>query len=32
MQRKHFLKLGFAEKIINTPEHPYVLQLRGLAK
>jgi hypothetical protein len=26
------LKLGFADKIINTPEHPYVLQLRGLAK
>ena len=28
----NLLKLGFAEKIINTPEHPYVLQLRGLAK
>jgi hypothetical protein len=26
------LKLGFAEKIINTPEHPYVMQLRGLAE
>ena len=28
----NLLKLGFADKIINTPEHPYVLQLRGLAK
>jgi len=26
------LKLGFADKIINTPEHPYVMQLRGLAE
>lgn len=26
------LKLGFADKIIATPEHPYVLQLRGLAE
>jgi hypothetical protein len=25
------LKLGFADKIISTPEHPYVMQLRGLA-
>jgi hypothetical protein len=25
------LKLGFADKIINTPEHPYVMRLRGLA-
>ena len=28
----NLLKLGFADKIINTPEHPYVLQLRGLAE
>ena len=26
------LKLGFADQIINTPEHPYVMQLRGLAE
>ena len=26
------LKLGFADKIITTPEHSYVLQLRGLAE
>jgi hypothetical protein len=26
------LKLGFADKIISSPEHPYVLQLRGLAE
>jgi hypothetical protein len=26
------LKLGFEDKIIDTPEHPYVLQLRGVAK
>jgi hypothetical protein len=25
------LKLGFADKIINSPDHPYVLQLRGVA-
>jgi hypothetical protein len=25
------LKLGFADKIINTTEHPYVMRLRGLA-
>ena len=28
---KKLLKLGFAEKVIATPEHPYVMQLRGLA-
>ena len=27
----NLLKLGFADKIIATPEHPYVMQLRGLA-
>ena len=27
----NLLKLGFADKIITTPEHPYVRQLRGLA-
>jgi len=27
----NLLKLGFAEKIISSPEHPYVMQLRGLA-
>ena len=27
----NLLKLGFADKIITTPEHPYVMQLRGLA-
>jgi hypothetical protein len=26
------LKLAFADKIVATPEHPYVLQLRGLAE
>jgi len=26
------LKLGFADKIINSPEHDYVKQLRGLAE
>jgi hypothetical protein len=26
------LKLGFADKIINTEGHPYVMQLRGLAE
>jgi hypothetical protein len=26
------LRLGFAEKIIDTPEHPYVMRLRGLAE
>jgi hypothetical protein len=26
------LKLGFADKIISSSEHPYVLQLRGLAE
>jgi hypothetical protein len=25
------LRLGFVDKIISTPEHPYVLRLRGLA-
>jgi len=25
------LKLGFADKIIDTPEHPYVKRLRGIA-
>jgi hypothetical protein len=29
---KKLLKLGFADKIISSPEHPYVLQLRGIAK
>jgi hypothetical protein len=29
---RDLLKLGFADKIIDTPEHPYVLQLRGLAE
>jgi hypothetical protein len=29
---RKLLKLGFADKIINTPEHPYVLQLRGFAE
>jgi hypothetical protein len=27
----HLMKIGFASKLIETPEHPYVLQLRGLA-
>jgi hypothetical protein len=26
------LKLGFADRIIDSPDHPYVLQLRGLAE
>ena len=25
------LKVGFADKIVSSPEHPYVMQLRGLA-
>jgi len=25
------LKLGFTDKIIDTPEHPYVMRLRGIA-
>jgi hypothetical protein len=29
---KKLLKLGFADKIIDSPEHPYVKQLRGLAE
>ena len=29
---RKLLKLGFADKIISKPEHPYVLQLRGLAE
>jgi hypothetical protein len=29
---RKLLKLGFADKIISSPEHPYVLQLRGLAE
>jgi hypothetical protein len=29
---RKLLKLGFADKIIASPEHPYVLQLRGLAE
>jgi hypothetical protein len=29
---QQLLKLGFADKIISSPEHPYVLQLRGLAE
>jgi len=27
---RKLLKLGFADKIISSPEHPYVMQLRGL--
>jgi hypothetical protein len=26
------LKLGFADKIIDSPEHPYVISLRGIAE
>ena len=26
------LRLGFADKIIDSPEHPYVMRLRGLAE
>jgi len=29
---KKLLKLGFVDRIISSPEHPYVLQLRGLAE
>ena len=29
---KKLLKLGFADKIIDSPDHSYVLQLRGLAE
>jgi hypothetical protein len=29
---RKLLKLGFADKIISSPEHPYVMQLRGLAQ
>jgi len=29
---RKLLKLGFADKIIDSPEHPYVMQLRGLAE
>jgi hypothetical protein len=28
---RDLLPLGFTDKIINTPEHPYVMRLRGLA-
>ena len=28
---RDLLRLGFADKIIASPEHPYVKQLRGLA-
>jgi hypothetical protein len=28
---RDLLRLGFIDKTISTPEHPYVLQLRGLA-
>jgi hypothetical protein len=28
---RDLLKLGFADKITASPEHPYVKQLRGLA-
>jgi hypothetical protein len=32
LRLEELLRLGFpADRIINTPEHPYVLQLRGLA-
>jgi hypothetical protein len=29
---RDLLRLGFADKIISTPEHPYVMRLRGLAE
>ena len=29
---RNLLKLGFADKIISNPDHPYVKQLRGLAE
>jgi hypothetical protein len=29
---RNLLKLGFADKIISNPDHPYVRQLRGLAE
>jgi hypothetical protein len=29
---KKLLKLGFADKIISTPEHSYVMQLRELTE
>jgi hypothetical protein len=29
---RKLLKLGFADKIIDSPEHAYVLQLRGVAR
>jgi hypothetical protein len=29
---RKLLKLGFADKIISSPEHPYVKQLRGIAE
>jgi hypothetical protein len=29
---RKLLKLGFVDKIISSPEHPYVMQLRGLAE
>jgi hypothetical protein len=29
---KKLLKLGFADKVIADPDHPYVLRLRGLAE
>jgi hypothetical protein len=29
---RDLLRLGFADKIIDSPEHPYVMRLRGLAK
>jgi hypothetical protein len=29
---RDLLRLGFADKIINGPDHSYVLQLRGLAE
>jgi hypothetical protein len=28
---RDLLRLGFADKIISTPEHSYVMRLRGLA-
>jgi hypothetical protein len=29
---RDLLRLGFADRIIDTPEHPYVMQLRGLTE
>jgi hypothetical protein len=32
LDMRKLLRLGFADKIISSPEHPYVMQLRGLAE